>query len=296
MSLPTTGMDETSPSGSQAISLGDDRIREYKTQNREVLEVDHVYPSSGQSATAGYHKQVTLVEAADIGTGATGLPILGAQTVSGKPELTYTDEDNNDVQLTNGGKIHIPIDSFTEKTSLDEDDEVLVADSEASLANKKVKVTRFIPTGIIMAWTTDTAPNGWKLCDGSAISRSTYSDLFAIIGTTYGTGDGSTTFNLPNLKGKVIVGYNASETEFDNLGETGGEKTHTLDISEMPAHSHTGSTVASRNNNSSAGTADSVVEAQATNDSVPLSIATQGGGGAHNNLQPYISLNYIIKL
>ena len=104
MAIPTVSMDETSPAGSQAKSLGDNRIREYKTQNREVMEVDHEYPISGQSATAGQHKQVTLQEQADLGTGAVGATILGSQTISGKGELVYTDEDNNDVQITNAGK------------------------------------------------------------------------------------------------------------------------------------------------------------------------------------------------
>lgn len=103
--LPTVGISETSPAGSDALNLGDNSIREFKTQNRELMEVDHVYPSSGQSATGGYHKQVHLTAAADIGTGAAGLPILGAQTVAGKGELVYTDVDNNDVQITTGGKI-----------------------------------------------------------------------------------------------------------------------------------------------------------------------------------------------
>lgn len=75
-------------------------------------------------------------------------------------------------------------------------------------------------TGEIRIWSTTSAPSGWFLCDGSAISRTTYSELFAIIGTTYGTGDGSTTFNIPNLKGRAIVGKDASQTEFDVLGET----------------------------------------------------------------------------
>lgn len=105
MSNPTVSWDETSPAGSQAVSLGDNRIREMKSQMREIIEIDHVMSSSGQGATWGNHKQITFVEAADIGTGASGVPILGAQTVSGKPELVYTDEDDNDIRITSGGKL-----------------------------------------------------------------------------------------------------------------------------------------------------------------------------------------------
>ncbi len=100
--------DETSPSGSRAISLGDDDIREFKYAIRERLGTDHKVGNSltGDETgitTIGYHQWCTFIEAADIGTGATGLPILGAQTVSGKPELMFTDEDNNDIQITDAG-------------------------------------------------------------------------------------------------------------------------------------------------------------------------------------------------
>jgi hypothetical protein len=105
MTIPTTAIDETAPAGSQKVNLGDNRIREYKVQNREILEVDHVYPSSGQDADNGKHKKVSLIEQADLGTGAEGKPILGAQTVGGKAELVFTDEDDNDIPLTSGGKL-----------------------------------------------------------------------------------------------------------------------------------------------------------------------------------------------
>jgi len=84
------------------------------------------------------------------------------------------------------------------------------------------------PVGSIILYPGASAPTGYLICDGAAISRTTYSDLYAVIGTVYGIGNGSTTFNLPNLKGRVPVGLNSAETEFDALGETGGAKTHTL--------------------------------------------------------------------
>jgi microcystin-dependent protein len=95
-----------------------------------------------------------------------------------------------------------------------------------------------MPAGSIQAWATNTAPEGWFLCDGAAISRTTYSDLFATIGTTYGTGNGSTTFNLPNIKGRTIVARDSTQTEFDILGESNGAKTVTLTEAQMPVHTH----------------------------------------------------------
>lgn len=86
-----------------------------------------------------------------------------------------------------------------------------------------------IPVGIIFEFpTTDSTklPTGYLFCDGSAVSRTTYSDLFAILGTRWGAGDGSTTFNLPTKEGLVTVGYDSSDTDFDTLGETGGDGSH----------------------------------------------------------------------
>lgn len=105
MAVPTVALSETSPAGSDLMSTVDNRLREYKTQVREVLSVDHDFPTTGSTATAGQHKKVILQEQADLGTGAVSATILGSQTVSGKGELVYTDEDNNDVQITSGGKI-----------------------------------------------------------------------------------------------------------------------------------------------------------------------------------------------
>jgi microcystin-dependent protein len=99
----------------------------------------------------------------------------------------------------------------------------------------------YVPSGVIFSYGGSSAPTGFLLCDGTAISRTTYSDLYAIIGTSYGVGDGSTTFNVPNLKGKIPVGYNSSDTSYDNLGETGGAKTYDLSHTHTgPSHTHTG--------------------------------------------------------
>lgn len=90
------------------------------------------------------------------------------------------------------------------------------------------------PAGIVMPFAGSTAPQGYLLCDGSAVSRDTYSELFAAIGTVYGSGDGSTTFNVPDLSGRVVLGVSQSHA----LGTTGGEAAHTLTEQELPAHSH----------------------------------------------------------
>ena len=83
-----------------------------------------------------------------------------------------------------------------------------------------------LPIGAMIPYGKAEAPANWLVCDGSEVSRTTYAELFAVIGTSYGEGDGSTTFNLPNKKGKVSVGLDTSDTDFNAIGKTGGEKIH----------------------------------------------------------------------
>ena len=88
--------------------------------------------------------------------------------------------------------------------------------------------------GNIIAFTGQSVPRGYLVCDGSAVGREEYPELFSVIGTTYGSGDGSTTFNLPNLSGKLALGVSQNHS----VGDTGGEETHTVLDMETPEHTH----------------------------------------------------------
>jgi microcystin-dependent protein len=99
-------------------------------------------------------------------------------------------------------------------------------------------VRSILPAGIMAPYGGAAAPGGWLICDGTAISRTTYAALFAAISTTFGAGDGSTTFNLPDMRGRHAVGKNAAT--FATLGGTGGAETVVLTNAQMPIHSHSG--------------------------------------------------------
>lgn len=152
-----------------------------------------------------------------------------------------------------------------------------------------------LPVGCIVPFTSDTVPENWLLCDGSAISRTEYDLLFSIIGTSYGVGDGSTTFNLPNLKGRVPTGKDTTDTDFDTLGKTGGEKTHTMTVNEMPSHNHG---VSTNINCSSFGTNNALTRgaggAIEWKDSSQY-IGMSGGGQPFNVKDPFVVTNFIIK-
>jgi microcystin-dependent protein len=97
------------------------------------------------------------------------------------------------------------------------------------------------PVGMISPYGGDTAPNGWVLCDGAAVSRSTYSALFTILGIKYGAGDGSTTFNVPDLRARVPFGFKSGDSDFGTTTSrnTGaGTSTTTLTTTQLPAHTH----------------------------------------------------------
>lgn len=147
--------------------------------------------------------------------------------------------------------------------------------------------------GEIRVWTGNAGlpPDGWTVCGGAALSRTTYSQLFGVVGTKFGAGDGSTTFNVPDLKGRNIIGYNSGDASFDTVGETGGEKNHTLTIAEMPAHSHD---VQVRTGSGSTTRVDFVTNSASSANQISNAAMSTGGGAAHNVLDPYMSLVFII--
>lgn len=151
-------------------------------------------------------------------------------------------------------------------------------------------------TGEIKIWAgTDDPPACWMVANGAVLYIAEYPELYDAIGCTYGNccPDPSSCENpyytLPNLKGRVPVGYDGSQGEFDNYGETGGEKTHTLTVNEIPSHYHT------INGDGTGVTVAGSPYVYRSNGTTSYGFTNYTGGGqAHNNLQPYITLRYII--
>lgn len=151
--------------------------------------------------------------------------------------------------------------------------------------------------GTVKMFSGSTAPQGWLICDGSAISRTEYAELFSAIGTTYGSGNGTTTFNIPNIEGRTVVGLDSNDTDFNALGKIGGSK-------ELQEHTHNNRMDTLNNLDQNYGLssngvyADRVVIRSNNINSNTLNnqknIQDTGTGNA-GNLQPYIVLNFIIK-
>ena len=131
---------------------------------------------------------------------------------------------------TNFGAIKTFVEALSAGTNIDS-----AAITTDKLATNTIQL--LTPTGSVTQYAGSSAPTGWMFCDGAAVSRTTYAALFAVIGTTFGSGDGTTTFNLPDLKGRVPVGKAVAGT-FASLAATGGAETHTLTTAQIPSHQH----------------------------------------------------------
>ena len=146
-------------------------------------------------------------------------------------------------------------------------------------SSTKIATTAFVayngtPSGSLLMWPTTSAPTGYLLCNGTAVSRTTYAALFAVVGTTFGAGDGSTTFNLPNYADRMPIG---AGTIAASIGATGGSASTTLSTSNLPSHTHSFSGSGSGTTN---GATTGIYDAGHTHPTVGGIGNAQGGGGS----------------
>lgn len=217
-----------------------------------------------------------------------------------------------------GGAIKIPVDDFTVSGTT-----LTFGVAPASGTNNVVvliegtaqEVVSQFPVGAMMPYAGTSAPSGWLLANGAAVSRTTYAALFSLVGTSFGAGDGSTTFNLPDLRGRAWIGLDnlggssanrIVATEADTLGGAGGAETRTptgtvgkttLTINQIPVHAHNVNDATSKNG--AAGGGGSVWSGNAS-----VASSSAGGGQDHdhswtgnsmNITQPWLALGAIIK-
>ena len=229
---------------------------------------------------------------------------LNTNSGSNSGSIVIADGANNNIEITPNGTGSVVVDGISYPQADGNAGEFLTTDGAGQLSFADVSASAF-SSGMLMPYAGATAPTGWLLCYGQAISRTTYADLFATVGVTYGNGDGSTTFNLPDLRGRTIAGKdNMGGTSADRLtdqsggldgdvlGDTGGAETHTLVEAELPSHTHENQfNVGSINSNYASG----ITGIFTTGAGSGIDTRATGSGGAHNNVQPTIILTYIIK-
>ncbi len=265
----------------------------------------------------------TITAGDDISTSA-NLSATGDLTVGGNSSVTGTSFSGGTI-TTNGG---------VEATSNIHTAASVNADLDVSAQRRIYQAGALLmPVGALLPYAGFAAPGGYLLCDGSAVSRTTYADLFSSLSTIYGVGNGTTTFNLPDLRGKMTLGVNGSHV----LGSTGGAETNTLSLMQIPAHTHSGTTDAAGlhshtvndpghshvsrigrddgNNSNNAGQAPSgdadfgdsqngmstnsattgITLSSAGSHTHTFITAATGGGQPFSILNPFMAINYIIK-
>ena len=294
-STPWTTSYESIPADTEAESLGASRIRDLKVQLRQRLSQDHSWAGDGND---GYHKWVTLLQQTQnpipsFDAGATGGSLF-TESVGGEAELIYADNNGHTTQLTSQGSI-----------------------------------SQNVPPGSVLYYAGQNVPSGYLLGNGAAVSRTTYSNLFANVGTTYGNGDGTSTFNLPDCRASYVAGGDASNStgrltgltggvSAASLGNRGGSQQFTIAAANLPqlgvsitdpGHSHLldGGTAihvqlavagASATDQTS-GASRQIADLSTTSSATTGITATANTGGADNpitsGLPPTIIFNCIIK-
>jgi microcystin-dependent protein len=312
---PGSGLDSDTVDGSHASALATTAAlstglagKSDTTHNHDatyVNETDHtqaahnalnITPGDGTITNAKVEASAAIAEsklnlASDAAAGTASRRSLGTgstQAAAGNHTHTQLHDRNHNLFSTD----HPDVDA----TDTPADGEVLTYNAGAGKwQSAAVGAAVSEITGAMKLWPGASPPAGYLLCDGAAVSRTTYSALYSALGgasSPWGQGDGSTTFNVPDMRGRAPIGAGQG-TGLTNraLAATTGTETHTLTTGEMPAHTH--STGFTRVSTTAGGGSQDRLSAAGTD--VNITSTSNGSGGAHQNMQPSVAINFIVK-
>ena len=245
--------------------------------------------SSGASVTVPNGISILVYcDATNTYSGVTG--ITGSLSVPGNLTVTGNETVSGNLSVT----------GTTTFTGIPSGPTAAAGTNTTQLATTAFVTQNAVLTGALLMWATNTAPSGYLICDGTAVSRTTYAALYAVIGTTFGSGDGSTTFNIPNYTNRMPYGT--------TIGATGGSAdavlvshTHTAtSVVTDPGHSHT---YFQQNGTAPFTQGHQYIDQDGTRDTgisttgitVATTNSTEGVSGTNANLPPYLGIKFIIK-
>lgn len=311
-------LNPSNPASTDGLGAGDDHLRFIKST------LKNTFPNFTDVALASTQTQLDAAVAVTAGTSVSTIP-LGTAAL---PGLSVTGDTNTGIYSPGADQLSISVGgvqavAVNADTSVNFAGPVAAAGALAVAGAYSGGTGQIIPSGMPLPWLTDTAPTGYLFLNGQAISRTTFAGLFSIFSTGFGAGDGTTTFNLPDFRDVTLVGKTTmggttargliSHLTITALGAVVGEEQHTLTLNETATHSHTatvtdtghthaiigvGGAVANGNQGGGGGNiAGAVINPVTTSSLTGISVtnSNQGGGLAHNNVQPSIVVNWIVK-
>jgi len=277
----------TNPAATDGLAQADDHLRLLKST------IKATFPSLTGAVNAT-HTELNTV--ADGGTAATSTTLVDADRIVVNDDGTMVQVALSDLRTYLGSNLAVTSSMITDGTITGTD----IAAGTITASNLATGAA--FSAGMIMPYAGTVVPTGWLFCFGQAINQTTYADLYAAIGGTYGSSGSN--FNVPDLRGRVIAGQDdmggtsanrltnqSGGLNGDTLGATGGSETHTLTVAQMPSHSHRMGDMSD-----AGGITPYIGEGQGGASIKPNRYTDNtGNDGAHNNVQPTIILNYIIK-
>ena len=311
------GLNSSNPVATDAISAADDHLRLIKA----TLLATFPQLAGAVNAT---HTELNTV--ADGGTAATATTLASADRIVVNDDGTMVQVALSDLltylnsfqtaagalaSINSGGNA-VSISGISYPSADGSADTFLKTDGSGTLSFAVPTGTFSMPAGMMFPYAGSSAPTGYLICDGAAVSRTTYASLFTAISTQYGTGDGSSTFNVPDLRGRTIAGKGSGSTIASSLFDSGNQDTLgalvgaddvVLSEAQLPSHTHSdGSYIAAGLKRTGGGGTQggliSVNDGETTtafNIDVTGTSGSTGSGSAHTNMQPTIILNYVIK-